>query len=71
MRPNLTNVSRNNICSGIINIYTIIGLVLVLSVPVILYYRYQNKLESESNRKENLIDLINRVNEYKLNSHNY
>ena len=71
MRPNLTNVSRNNICSSIINIYTIIGLVLVLSVPVILYYRYQNKLESESNRKENLIDLINRVNEYKLNSHNY
>lgn len=71
MRPNLTNVSRNNICSSIINIYTIIGLVLVLSVPVILYYRYQNKLESEYNRKENLIDLINRVNEYKLNSHNY
>jgi hypothetical protein len=71
MRPNLTNVSRNNRCPSIINIYTIIGLVLVLSVPVILYYRYQNKLESESNRKENLIDLINRVNEYKLNSHNY
>ena len=71
MRPNLTNVSRNNLYTSIINIYTIIGLVLVLSVPVILYYRYQNKLESETNRKDNLINLINRVNEYKLNSHNY